>query len=126
MAVGQMNIPPDSFYAMTPVEFIYAWIGWLEHQESAIRQAWERERWAVWILTSIQMDKKDRMSAVHMFPLPWETPQDDRRDITMDERREIVRNMLKSTKNENNDIGDDPAYADIVQPVEEGPKDRKG
>lgn len=66
------------------------------------------------------------MSAVHMFPLPWETPQDDRRDITMDERREIVKNMLKSTKNENNNIGGGYAFDDVMQPATEGTTDGKG
>lgn len=92
-----MNISPDVFYRMTPVEFIYAWIGWLELQENAIRQEWERERWGVWVLTSIQLDKKDRLPAHLMFPLPWDTQQNINADITIDERRERVRNIIKTT-----------------------------
>ena len=68
-----MGMRPDDFDDITPARFIYAWLGWMEREESLMRQAWERERWAVWILTSIQMERKDRQPMTQMFPLPWES-----------------------------------------------------
>ena len=86
---------PDDFNALTPAEFMYAWIGWMELQDNRIRQAWERERWAVWILTSIQMDRKDRQPMTQMFPLPWEClPTHGNNELTMDERLKRVNKIL--------------------------------
>ncbi len=53
---------PEDFEALTPAEFIYAWLGWSEREQNLQRQAWERERWAVWVLTSIQLDRKGAAS----------------------------------------------------------------
>lgn len=92
---------PEDFESLTPAEFIYAWIGWMELQESLGRQAWERERWAVWILTSIQMEQKHRQPMTQMFPLPWEClPTHGNSELTMEERRERVNKLLKN-ENEN-------------------------
>lgn len=55
-----MYMRPEDFEALTPAEFIYAWLGWSEREQSLQRQSWERERWAVWVLTSIQLDRKER------------------------------------------------------------------
>ena len=90
-----MGIAPDVFDAMTPAEFVYAWTGWVEMRENDMRRAWERERWAVWILTSIQLDRKDRLPATQMFPLPWEAPETSpQAELTMEERRERVKKLL--------------------------------
>jgi hypothetical protein len=92
---------PDDFDDITPARFIYAWLGWMEREESRMRQAWERERWAVWILTSIQMVRKDRQPMTQMFPLPWEaTTAAEPVELSMTERVERVNRILKIIENE--------------------------
>jgi hypothetical protein len=96
-----MGMRPDDFDDMTPARFIYAWLGWMECEESRMRQAWERERWAVWILTSIQMERKDRQPMTQMFPLPWECqPAHGNDELTMEERRERVNRILNQKNDE--------------------------
>lgn len=92
---------PNDFNHLTPAEFIYAWLGWMELQQAGMRQAWERERWAVWVLTSIQLDRKDRQSMTRMFPLPWESPPAHTEiELTMEERQERVNRILNLKKDE--------------------------
>lgn len=80
---------------MTPAEFIYAWFGWSELEQSRHRQAWERERWAVWITTCLQLDKKDRIPMTQMFPLPWEGAESHGQiELSMEERRERIKTIL--------------------------------
>ncbi|CDN30621.1 hypothetical protein BN938_0516 [Mucinivorans hirudinis] len=80
---------------MTPAEFIYAWFGWSELEQSRHRQAWERERWAVWITTCLQLDKKDRLPMTQMFPLPWESDAHAlQQELTMQERKERIKTIL--------------------------------
>lgn len=86
---------PDDFNDLTPAEFMYAWIGWMELEENRVKQVWERERWAVWILTSIQMEQKHRQPMTRMFPLPWENVPAQIREMTMEERIERVKKLLK-------------------------------
>lgn len=86
---------------MTPSEFMYAYLGWSDLEQSRLKQSWERERWSVWIQTSIQLDKKDRLSMTDMFPLPWESSSMQKlEDLTMQERRERVKRILNTIKNE--------------------------
>lgn len=89
-----MGMRPDDFNHLTPTEFVYAWFGWMELQESIMRQAWERERWSVWVLTSIQLDRKDRRAMTQMFPLPWEAIPAQAEQLTMAERQERVNRIL--------------------------------
>ena len=66
-----MYMRPEDFEALTPAEFIYAWLGWSEREQSLQRQSWERERWAVWVLTSIQrtdIDAADHAGAPRTYP----------------------------------------------------------
>ena len=89
-----MGMRPDDFNAMTPAEFAYASFGWSELEQSRVQQAWERERWGVWVQTSIQLDQKDRLEITQMFPFPW----DDRvieviPELTMEERWERVQQI---------------------------------
>ncbi len=95
-----MGLRPCDFEQLTPAEFIYAWLGWQGQQENLLRQAWERERWAVWILTSIQMERKDRQPMTQMFPLPWENQISEPVELSMAERVERVNNILKTIENE--------------------------
>lgn len=92
---------PEDFERLTPAEFIYAWLGWSEHDQERQRQAWERERWAVWVLTSIQLDRKERRPMTEMFPLPWEmTTTQTSEPLTMQERRERIRQILNDPKHD--------------------------
>lgn len=115
-----MGMSADGFYALTPAEFIYAWVGWMENQESLLKQQWELERWSVWVLMSIQLDKKDRQPLARMFPLPWDTPSNQPEDITMEERRLRTQNILKSIQNETDNSGGNNVDPDLLQST---PKD---
>lgn len=95
-----MAMRPDDFNDLTPAEFIHAWFGWMELQEAGMRQAWERERWGVWILTTIQMERKDRLPMTQMFPLPWEAIPTQATDLSMNERLERVNQILNRTSDE--------------------------
>ncbi len=96
-----MGMRPDDFDDITPARFIYAWLGWMEREESRMRQAWERERWAVWILTSIQMERKDRQPMTQMFPLPWESATvAEPVELSMAERVDRVNKILKVIEDE--------------------------
>nr|DAG24698.1 MAG TPA: hypothetical protein [Caudoviricetes sp.] len=93
-----MHLAPDDFAEMTPVEFVYAWLGWSELEQFRTRQAWERERWAVWVATCIQLDKKDRQPMIEMFPLPWEATVPLQRELTSEERKERIQEMKACIK----------------------------
>lgn len=93
VAVGQMRLAPEAFERMTPAEFIYAWLGWSALEESRLRQAWERERWTVWVTTCIQLDRKDRLPMREMFPLPWEESHEPRQELTPEERKKRIEEM---------------------------------
>ena len=102
IGVGQMGLRPDDFADLTPAEFFYAWAGWAKADRDAQKQEWERLRWQTWVLTCIQMEKKDRREMVEMFPLPWETPPPPKvipsAELTDEERNERVNEMLKCVK----------------------------
>lgn len=89
-----MGLRPDDFNALTPAEFIYAWLGWSELEQNRNKQSWERERWAVWVATCIQLDKKDRQPMIQMFPLPWEEVLLFSQELTMEERKERIYQIL--------------------------------
>ena len=80
---------------MTAAEFYYAWVGWSSRQVELQQQAWERTRWEAWVLTSIQLDKKDRKPMHEMYPLPWDKADITLPELTIEERRERVNEMLK-------------------------------
>lgn len=88
-----MRLSPEAFEGMTPAEFVYAWLGWSALEASRLRQAWERERWAVWVATCIQLDRKDRLPIREMFPLPWEESRELRMGLTPEERKERIQEM---------------------------------
>lgn len=90
-----MGIRPAEFEQMTPAEFYYAWAGWSRREVEREQQAWERTRWEVWILTSIQLDKKDRKPMLEMFPLPWDKGDIEERELTIEERTERVKQLMK-------------------------------
>lgn len=93
-----MGLAPEAFAALTPAEFVYAWLGWSDGEQSRQRQEWERERWAVWVAACIQLDKKDRLPMTEMFPLPWETPVRPQREPTMEERKKRIESMKACIK----------------------------
>lgn len=88
-----MQLSLADFVTMTPAEFVYAWLGWAALEESRMRQAWERERWAVWVATCIQLERKDRLPMRDMFPLPWEESSEHRPELTLEERKKRIDEM---------------------------------
>ena len=91
-----MGLAPEAFERLTPAEFIYAWLGWAKHEGDRQRQAWERERWAVWVATCIQLDRTDRRPMTEMFPLPWEgLTAPSKQEPTMQERMERIEEMKR-------------------------------
>ena len=100
-----MGLRPDDFADLTPVEFFYAWAGWAKANIDRQKQEWERTRWQTWVLTCIQMDKKDRKEMTQMFPLPWEKasiskPIVSSADLTPEERQKRVDELMKCVKKE--------------------------
>ena len=96
MAVGQMGLRPADFEQMTAAEFFYAWLGWSRREVEQQQQAWERERWSVWVLTSVQLDRKDRKPMQEMFPLPWDKEESaPPRELTIEERTERVKLIMQ-------------------------------
>ena len=90
-----MGLRPADFEAMTAAEFYYAWVGWSSRQVELQQQAWERTRWEAWVLTSIQLDKKDRKPMHEMYPLPWDKAITMPSELSIDERRERVNEIMQ-------------------------------
>lgn len=90
-----MGMRPADFEQMTAAEFYYAWVGWSRREVEREQQAWERTRWEVWVLTSIQLDRKDRKPIQEMFPLPWDKAVPTPRELSIEERRERVNKIMK-------------------------------
>lgn len=90
-----MGMRPAEFELMTAAEFYYAWVGWSSRQVELQQQAWERTRWEAWVLTSIQLDKKDRKPMHEMYPLPWDKADITPPDLSIEERRERVNEIMQ-------------------------------
>ena len=95
-----MGMRPSDFEELTPAEFFYAWVGWSKNQTDRQKQEWERTRWQTWVLTCIQMEKKDRKDMVTMFPLPWEKAPESKpikssAELTPEERQKRIDELLK-------------------------------
>lgn len=100
-----MGLPPEEFDRLTPAQFIYAYLGWRKLQQDKVRHDWELCRYQTWVLTSIQLDRKDRLPLQQMFPMPWdgsatrgndkENSSEKVNELTMEERLARVREMLK-------------------------------
>ena len=100
-----MGLRPDDFNDLTPAEFFYAWVGWASARINRQKEQWERTRWETWVLTCVQLDKKDRKDMVSMFPLPWEKasvskPIKSSAELTPEERQERVNELMKCVKKE--------------------------
>ena len=97
-----MGMRPDDFNDLTPAEFFYAWLGWAKAERDRQKQAWEQIRWQTWVLTCIQLDKKDRKEMVEMFPLPWEKAPAVKPsgELTPEERKKRVDELMKCVKKE--------------------------
>lgn len=95
-----MGIRPCDFEDMTFAQYCWAVYGWSQQQIQRQRQEWERARWQTWILTSIQLEKKDRKQMDEMFPLPWDKdscPQQPA-DLSLEERRRRATEMLNKSE----------------------------
>ena len=95
-----MGLRPCDFEMMTPAEFWYAYVGYCARERQREQAAWERTRWQSWVLTSIQLERKDRRSMTEMFPLPWDKaslPEASApaQELSIDERRQRVAAMME-------------------------------
>lgn len=90
-----MGMRPADFEQMTVAEFYYAWVGWSRREVEREQQAWERTRWEVWVLTSVQLDRKDRKPMQEMFPLPWDKADTAPQELTIEERTERVKQLMQ-------------------------------
>ena len=95
-----MGIRPCDFEDMTFAEYCWTAYGWTRMQRQKQKQEWEIGRWQTWVLTSIQLEKKDRKPMTEMFPLPWDKdnvpappPQ-----LTLEQRRQRALDMLNQSK----------------------------
>ena len=93
-----MGMRPCDFEDLTPAEFFYAWAGWASARISRQKEQWERTRWQTWVLTCIQLEKKDRKEMTAMFPLPWEkapAPAKPSALLTPEERQKRIDELIK-------------------------------
>ena len=99
-----MGMRPSDFEMLTPAEFFYAWMGWARVQQDRQKQSWEQTRWQTWVLTCIQLERKDRKPMTEMFPLPWEQNPNEQRitkssgELTDEERRERINELMQCVK----------------------------
>lgn len=93
-----MGLSPEAFGRMTVSEFVLAWSGWMKREQDRIIHEWEMTRWQTWVLTSIQLDRKDRVSLQRMFPMPWDAgagTESKEEPMTISERRQRVQDILR-------------------------------
>ena len=93
-----MGVTPGVFTDMTPAEFFYAWTGWAKMQTDRTRSAWERTRWSTYFTILPHIQKEDQPKVFDMLALPWDNKEkssESRREMTMDERKAVVSEMLK-------------------------------
>jgi|GEM_PF-771735 hypothetical protein len=97
IGVGQMGLRPCDFEALTVAEFYYAYMGFSAQHYQQIRDTWERIRWQTWVLTSIQLERKDRKSMTEMFPMPWDNTAASPKgaQISMKERQERIKRIME-------------------------------
>lgn len=81
---------------MTFSDLCYAMHGWSKREQDIQKREWERTRWLGWVLTSIQLERKDRLPMTQMYPLPWDesTPSPHNRELTIEERQKRVKEIL--------------------------------
>ena len=97
-----MGMSPLDFEILTPAEFIYAWAGWMKLEKDRIIHSWETTRWQTWVLTSIQLDRKDRKLLEDMFPMPWDNKSPSpTRDLSIEERKERVNKIMQCVNLQN-------------------------
>lgn len=90
-----MGLQPDVFDGMTVVEFVYMSWGYAEKTREQTRAAWELQRWDTYIQVAIQLAPGDRQTMTRMFPLPWDTQLEEQQPMTLEERRESARKLIR-------------------------------
>lgn len=91
-----MGLSVQTFESLTPAEFIYAWLGWLKQQRDRVIHEWELTRWQTWVLTSIQLERKDRKPLEQMFPMPWDSAEKmPEEPLSLSERQKRVKEILQ-------------------------------
>lgn len=94
-----MGMRPCDFEDLTPAEFFYAWAGWASARIARQKEQWEQTRWQTWVLTCIQLEKKDRKEMTAMFPLPWEKAPapavKSSAELTPEERQKRIDELMR-------------------------------
>lgn len=82
---------------MTPVEFRYAFDGWLAEKEERLIQSWEQTRYIAYHGLLMQMKPGDRKPMKVLLPMVWDSKEEteDVPEITYEERLQRVREFRK-------------------------------
>lgn len=92
-----MGLQPSEFENMTPVEFRYAFDGWLAEKEENIIRSWEQTRFLAYYTMIVQVKPENRKPLKVLFPMAWDNPEDtqDEPEITYEERVRRVQEFWK-------------------------------
>lgn len=83
-----MGLQPTEFENMTPVEFRYAFDGWLAEKEENIIRSWEQTRFLAYYTMIINIKPENRKPMKAMFPMAWDSAEDmqEEPEVTYEER----------------------------------------
>lgn len=72
-----------------------------EHLEERQRDEWERMRFSTTHLLNIHLDKKNKITATELLPLPWdsESPQTGAKAMTYEEQKAAFEKLDEYMKN---------------------------
>lgn len=95
-----MGLQPSEFEEMTPVEFKYAFEGWLTSREESIILSWEQARFLAYNTLILNLKSSDRKPMKVMFPMAWDNKEEteDIPELTYEERVEKVREFQEFMK----------------------------
>lgn len=72
IAFGELNIKPDDYWDLTPLEFHYKLKGWQKFQQRQLESEWERTRWMTWTLLQPHTKKGAFKNPIDLVRFPWE------------------------------------------------------
>lgn len=92
-----MGLQPSEFENMTPVEFRYAFDGWLAEKEESIIRSWEQARFLAYYSMIIDIEPKNRKPLKVMFPMAWDNAEETQEapEISYEERVRRVHEYWK-------------------------------
>lgn len=92
-----MGLQPSEFENMTPVEFRYAFDGWLAEKEETTIRSWEQTRFLAYYGLIMDLKSGDRKPMKVMFPMAWDSKEEteDIPELTYEERVRRVREFRR-------------------------------